>query len=105
MVADDDALTATRLDVAEMKGMLKQALSDHGQRLANLEKDNATLHARLSDKGKVQATHTEQIGGLQKAVNDLENDNDARLGKFLGIIGGVVGLAGLVLAVLNRITQ
>lgn len=104
MAPEDDALTATRLDVAEMKGMLKQALSDHGQRIANLEKDNMTLHARLSDKGKALATHSEKIGGLERAVNDLETDNDARMGKILGIIGGVVGLAGLALAILNRIT-
>lgn len=100
----DDILTQTRLDIAEMKGMLRQALSDQGQRIANLEQSTTSLHGRISDKAKILATHTEQIGGVQRAVNVLENDNRARQGRILGIIAAVVGCAGLALSILNRIT-
>jgi hypothetical protein len=97
MAVGDDPLTLVRLDVAEMKGMLGQALSDHGQRITNLETDNTTIHARLSDKGNALARHDERI-------QDLENDNSARQGRVLGILGAVVGFGGLVLAIINRIT-
>lgn len=93
----DDALTRVRLDVAEMKGMLTQALHDHGSRISNLETDNLAIHGRLSDKGKLLARHDERI-------EDLENDRDAFHGKVLGVVGAIVGLVGLGLAVFNRIT-
>jgi hypothetical protein len=97
VAAGDDPLTLVRLDVAEMKGMLGQALSDHGQRITNLESDNIAIHGRLSDKGKTLARHDERI-------NDLEQDNDARLGRILGTLGAVVGVLGLGFAVFNRFT-
>lgn len=97
MAVGDDALTLVRLDVAEMKGMLGQALSDHGQRITNLESDNIAIHARLSDKGKTLARHDERI-------EDLEHDNDARTGRILGTLGAIAGLGALALAIFNRLT-
>lgn len=91
----DDPLTATRLDVAEMKGMLTQALSDQNTRLTNLEKDNVSLHARLSDKAKEHATYAEKIRGLEKAVNVLENDSRAKHARIVGTIGTVIAAIAL----------
>lgn len=104
MTTDDDALTKTRLDVAEMKGMLTQALSDQGSRIKALEGGNDLIHGRLSDRAKENATHAEKISGLEKAVNVLENDNRARRASIIGIGGVIISAAALALAVINRIT-
>jgi hypothetical protein len=96
-MGEDDALTQTRLDVAEMKGMLRQALSDHGQRISNVEREVVALHGRVSDKGKTLAAHGERI-------EDLENTNASRPGLIFGLVGAIVGASGLILAILNRVT-
>ena len=90
----DDPMLQTRLDVAEMKGMLTQALGSHDQRLTSLERSRDELHGRISDKGKLLAAHTEKI-------NDLEERAKGQLPKMaqivtvalavLGFLGGVGG--------------
>lgn len=92
----------TRIDVAEMKGMLKQALSDQGSRINHLETDNVSIHARLSDKGKLLATHTEQIVGLQKAVNVIENDSRAKRAAGVATIAVIIAGVGLVMEIISR---
>lgn len=96
-------VTALRIEVAEMRGMLSQALSDHGQRLVDLENDNRVIHGRLSDKGKTLATHTEQISGLQKAVNAIEQNRIGAFARVGIVLGACTGIAGLMLAVFNAI--
>jgi hypothetical protein len=93
-VDGDDALTRTRLDVAEMKGMLTQALTDHTSRLSAVEVDNVRLHGRLTDQGKVQAAHAERL-------EDLEDDNGQRWGRITGVVGMIVGVLASALALYN----
>lgn len=101
----DDLLTQTRIAVARIEGMLQQALSDQAARITTLERDAATLHARLSDKGKSLATHTEQIVGLQRAVNVLENDGRARHARIIGTVGAIVGALSLTVTVVLAILR
>jgi hypothetical protein len=100
---EGDVLIALRVDVAEMRGMLKQALSDHGQRLVDLENDNRLIHGRLSDKGKTLATHTQQINGLEKAVNALEQNRIGGFARVGIVLGACTGIGGLLLAVFNAL--
>lgn len=104
MAAGDDPLTLVRLDVAEMKGMLGQALSDHGQRLSNIETDNIAIHGRLTDKGKRIERHDERLDGIDEDVVELKAANNSRSTRVLGVLGAVAGLGALLLAVINRFT-
>lgn len=88
---------ALELSVAEIKGMLTATLARHDQRLDQHEGTLNQHQTRLNDKGKLLARHDERI-------KDLEEDNDARLGRITGTIGSIVGLAALGLAVFNRTT-
>lgn len=98
-----EPLTQVRLDVAEMKGMLTQALGDHGQRITQLEADSRVIHGRLSDKGKLLGVHTEQIKGLQEAVHELEEKRVGTLGRVGITIGACTGVAGTLLAIFNAL--
>lgn len=94
MTEVDTDLVQVRVDVAEMRGMLSQALSDHGQRISNIEVDNRVLHGRLSDKGRILATHDEKIIGVERAVNALENNRigmPAKVGIFVAMATGIIG--------------
>ena len=61
----DDPITQTRLDVAEMKGMLSVALSTQEQRTGKLEAEQAILHSRITEQAQVTARHGEQIADLE----------------------------------------
>jgi hypothetical protein len=95
--SEGDNLLQTRLDVAEMKGMLSQVVSNHNERLAAHDKELDVHEMRLNEKARTIARHDERIKGL-------EEDSNARQGKVLGIIGSVVAVFGLVFALYNRLT-
>jgi hypothetical protein len=88
----DDPLTRTRIDVAEMKGMLTQVLGDHGIRLANIETNHNNLTTQLHEKSVLQARQDERI-------KDLEDDSSGRLGRITGIIGSSVAILSAALSV------
>jgi len=71
--SDTASLVAVRVSVAKMEGMLTQALSDHGTRISSLEAGQVAIHARLAEKGKLLATHTEQITSNRERIEDLED--------------------------------
>lgn len=100
---ENDPLLQTRLDVAEMKGMLTQALSNQESRIHNLESDNISIHSRLSDKGKLLATHTEQIKNAEKAINILENDNRARRANGLAVVAILIAGAGVIINLVDNV--
>lgn len=107
MTEQDTDLIAVRIQVAEMHGMLTQALGDHGQRIANLEDGQAILHGRITTKRALISQQGEQIIGLQKAVNKLEVARVSMLGRVGIVLASCTGVGGMILAVWNaiRITQ
>lgn len=93
---DSASLVAVRVSVAKMEGMLTQALSDHGTRIANSEAEIVKIHGRLSEKGKLLATHNEQISSNRDRIKDLEEANDASVARVIAVAGVVVAAASFV---------
>lgn len=87
----EDPTLQTRLDVAEMKGMLQAVVGAHSERLAAHDVRLDTHDMRINDQAKSVARHDER-------VKDLEDDNTARSGKFYGTLGLVIGALGLVVS-------
>jgi len=94
--SDTASLVAVRVSVAKMEGMLTQALSDHGTRISNTEAEVVKIHGRLSEKGKLLATHTEQINSNRDRIEDLEEANDASVARLIAVGGVVVAAASFV---------
>lgn len=90
----DDPLTATRLDVAEMKGMLVQALAGHAERLAAVETALHAHESRLNEKKAMLARHDERL-------SDLEEDNTGRFTKWAATGGIILAVPGTALAIIN----
>lgn len=90
-MSDQDPVIQTRLDVAEIKGMLTQVISSHDARITASDARLNSHENRLNDKAKTIARHDERI-------KDLEDDNAARWGRVTGIVALVI--SGLV-ALLN----
>ena len=67
-----DSITLLRVAVARMEGMLTQALSDQGTRLTKAEAEITAVHGRLSEKGKLLASHTERIESNHDRIIELE---------------------------------
>lgn len=103
MSEQDTDLIAVRIQVAEMHGMLTQALGDHGQRIANLEEGQAVLHGRITTKRALISQQSEQIIGLQQAVNKLENARIGMLGRVGVVLASCTGVGGMLLAVWNAV--
>lgn len=101
--AEPEGIVALQVSVAEMKGMLHQALSDQGQRITKIEADVGTIHGRLSDKGKMLATHTEQISSNRDRIEDLEHAQQGAVSKNTAIIACVLAAAGLVIGIAQQI--
>jgi hypothetical protein len=76
----DDAVMHTRLDVAEMKGMLTQLVSAHAERIHAAEVRLSAHEVRLNEKKAQIARHDERI-------QDLEDDNSGRWGRVMGVLG------------------
>lgn len=93
---EEDPIIQTRLDVAEMKGMLTTVVSSHAARLDRLDGTVNIHEARLNDKGKTLARHDERL-------SDLEEDNSARWGRLTGTLGLVISALVAVLAVFNAL--
>ena len=101
MAEEDTQLMQTRLDVAEMKGMLSQALMSHDSRLINLE-DRVNIHERrLNDKKAILARHDERFIAVDERLNGVEQANTSRSGRITGIIGTVLGCVAGAIAVYN----
>jgi len=96
-------IVGLQVAVAEMKGMLHQALSDQGQRITKLEADMTTVHGRLGDKGKLLATHTERIQSNHDRIEDLEKQQENAGSKNLAIGGFILAAFGVVFTVATKI--
>lgn len=96
MNAEQDPILQTRLDVAEMKGMLAQLVSAHAERINALEVRSTEHEARLNDK-------KESIGRIDERVKDLEDDNTGRHGRTTGVISLIISGAVGLLAILNSL--
>lgn len=94
---DHDPIMQTRLDVAEMKGMLQALVGAHSERLTahDIRLDNHDR--RLNEKAGIVARHDERI-------QDLEDDNTARSGKLFGTIGLVISAIVALLSIVNSLT-
>lgn len=90
----DDVVTQTRIDLAEIKGMLTQVITTHEARIAAIELRVDAHDSRLNEKKATIARHDERIKGCEDAINDLENDNSARWGRNTGLLSLII--AGLV---------
>lgn len=95
--ADRADITQTRVDVAEIKGMLSTVITSHDSRIVGLEKFKETTDQRLNDKGKLLARHDERL-------NDLEDDKSSRQAKIFGILGAATAVSALLFAIFNRLT-
>lgn len=97
-----DPLTQLMIDVEVIKAMLQGLTNNNASRLNSIE-DRVNSHAeRLLEKARVDATQTERLDNQEADIKELKNNNDARMGRALGIIGAVVAIASLILAVYNR---
>lgn len=103
-MAEDSELTRTRLDVAEMKGMLGQALLSFDARLGDHERRLDAHEMRIDEKGKLLARQDERLLGVEGDVVELKADNSARHGRWLGTAGLIVSVLVAALAIYNRIT-
>lgn len=93
-MTEEDPIIQTRLDVAEMKGMLTTVVSSHAARLDRLDGTVNIHEARLNDKGKTLARHDERL-------SDLEEDNSARLGRITGTAGLVIAALVALVSIVN----
>ena len=98
---EDEPLTKLRIDVAEMRGMLSQALGDHGQRLTAQEAESRVLHTRVTALATAGTTAIARIDSAEKAINDLENAHLGFPARVSIALGSVTGLGGLALALFN----
>lgn len=96
-------IVGLQVAVAEMKGMLHQALSDQGQRITKLEADMTVVHGRLGDKGKLLATHTERIQSNHDRIEDLEDRQQGAVSKNTTVVAVVLAAAGLLIGLAEKI--
>jgi hypothetical protein len=94
---NDDPILQTRLDVAEMKGMLSQVISTHTAQIESQASRLNVHEARLNEKKATLARHDERIKGL-------EEDNSARWGRVTGLLALLVSAAAVVLTLVTRMT-
>lgn len=94
---NDDPFTQTRLDVAEMKGMLTQALGSHGQRLTALEEARDKLHASTIEHSTTQASHTAKIQHLEERAKGQMPRILQVLMAVLAVLGFLGGVGGEIL--------
>lgn len=85
-----------RIILARMEGMLNATLARHDQRLDQHEGTLSQHERRLNDKGKLLARHDERL-------KDVEEDNDARLGRVTGTVGLVISSLVALLAIFNAL--
>ena len=91
-----DPTIQTRIDVAEIKGMLTAVVGAHSERLTAHDTRLDSHELRLNEKAKTIARHDERL-------NDLEEDSSARSGKFFGTAGLVVSVVAVVFTLLDKI--
>lgn len=96
-MSGEDPIMQTRLDVAEMKGMLQALVGAHSERLRIHDTRLDKHDLRMNDKDKIVARHDERI-------SDLEDDNSARSGKFYGTVGLVVSVVVGLITLINYLT-
>lgn len=100
---DVDPTIQTRLDVAEMKGMLTMALQNHGERIVNLEGERDKLHTRLNEKGQRITVAEQQIMDLRGDVGVLTESQRQQFGRSLQTVVGLAAVGGFFVAVLNAL--
>lgn len=104
MSESEDVLMATRLAVAEIKGMLSVVIANNDTRIKALEEARVTHDIRLNDKSKDIARHDEKIKNMEADIQEAKDDTKSKEAKNLAvgslILGGVVAL----IAIFNFIT-
>jgi CII-binding regulator of phage lambda lysogenization HflD len=96
-------IVGLQVAVAEMKGMLHQALSDQGQRITKLEADMTVVHGRLGDKGKLLATHTERIQSNHDRIENLEDQQQGAVSRNTAITAVILAALGFIVSVASKI--
>jgi chromosome segregation ATPase len=96
----DDPTFQVRLDVAEVKGMLSQVISNHDTRIVNLETKTDNHDTRINEKGNQLARHDERIHDLEGDMKEAKDDTKSREAKNISIfsiaIAGIVAVIALV---------
>lgn len=100
---NDEQTVKLQIAVARMEGMLHQALMDQGKRISNIEAELGKVNGMLSEKGKMLATHAEQIRSNYDRIGDLENKQHNAASKNAAVIAVVVAAAGLLLTLARMI--
>lgn len=101
----DDPTFQVRLDVAEVKGMLSQVISNHDTRIVNLETKTNVHDTRINEKGNQLARHDERIHDLEGDMKEAKTDTKSREAKNLSVFGiGISTIVGLI-AVFNFIND
>jgi len=88
-------VTATRIEVGEIKGMLGQALGDHARRIKNTEDVQATQAAKISE---AQTQHSV----LALRVTRLEERAASMFTKSVQVASPFVAAAGVAYAIWGR---
>lgn len=101
--ANGDDLVMLRVSVARMEGMLTQALTDQSQRVTKVEADVGVIHGRLSEKGKLLATHSEKIQQNHDRIEDIEERQKAAMPRTVAVIAPVIAAAALIVSLAQLI--
>jgi hypothetical protein len=96
-MADTDPNLQLRIDVAEMKGMLTQALSDHSSRINNTEQALNVERDRVTKNGQDIGQHTVEITNIKNDLSVINTKLNGQLSKSVQIGGGfIAGIAGII---------
>jgi len=99
-----DPTFQVRLDVAEVKGMLSQVISNHDTRIVNLETKTNNHDTTISHMGSNHARHDERIHDLEGDMKEAKDDSKSREAKSLSIGSLIVAIVVGFVAVYNFIT-
>lgn len=102
-VEEMDPTFQVRLDVAEVKGMLSQVISNHDTRIVNLETKTNNHDTRINEKGNQLARHDERLHDLEGDMKEAKDDTKSREAKNISVISIIIAAVVGFVAVFNFI--
>lgn len=100
--SDNDTITGVRLDIARLEGLLTGFLTDGVRRIDQSEKDIRVQRVDMNAMDNKITTNTSNITDIRKDITNLEDKQNAAVGKIVLVVSPLISAAALLWGIVGK---
>lgn len=103
MSEESDPIVAIKVSMAEMKGMLTQALGDHSARINGAEQSISVERTRITEISNTTGRHEVMLTNQQTDIKGIHEKLNNNMPRTMMVVMGLIAACSLILSVINLV--